>query len=120
MAEELFRPDPLRVKHRREPWVSFYTPQEQMAFWAKEIQRLPAHTFFARVPGAEPVRCRTVEPPVRVAGEELAALKAELARRVGRPREEVEAELARRRRWIYEQGAPEVEERGQEGSDGWV
>ena len=120
MAEELFRPDPLRVKHRREPWVSFYSPQEQMVFWAKEIRDLPPHTFFARLPGQEPVRCRTVRVPVRVEGEELAALRAALARQVGRPRNEVEGELVRRRRWIYEEGAPEEDWIGREGSDGWI
>lgn len=118
MAEEVFRPDPLRIKYRREPWVSFYSPQEQMAFWAGEIQDLPPHTFFARLPGRDPVRCRTVLCPVERVGEELEALRAALARRSGRPRAEVEAELARRRRWIYEGGVQEGVE--QEESDGWV
>lgn len=120
MAEELFRPDPLLVKHQREPWVSFYTPQEQMAYWAKEVQNLPAHTFFARLPGREPVRCRTVQVPVRVEGKGLVAMKAALARRVGRPRAGVEAELAQRRRWIYEGGAADPDLSASEGSDGWV
>lgn len=118
MAEEVFRPDPLRIKYRREPWVSFYSPQEQMAFWAGEIQDLPPHTFFARLPGREPVRCRTVLCPVERVGEELEALRAALARRSGRSRAEVEAELARRRRWIYDEGVQEGVE--QEESDGWV
>jgi len=117
MAEELFRPDPLLVKHRREPWVTFYSPREQMAFWAKQIQNLPPHTFFAHVPGRPPVRCTTLPLPARLDADGLVAVRAELARRVGRPRAEVEAELARRRRWIYEGGSLTPEE---ESPDGWL
>lgn len=120
LAEELFRPDPLLVKHRREPWVTFYSPHEQMDYWAREIQNLPAHAFFVRAPERDAVRGTTRPLPVRLDGAALASLRADLARRVGRPRGEVEAELARRRRWIYEGGAADPELLGREGSDGWI
>lgn len=117
MAEELFRPDPLLVKHEREPWVTFYSPQEQAAYWAKAIQNLLPHTFFARAPGHAPVCCTTQPLPVRLDDEDLTEIRAALAQRIGRPRAEVEKELARRRRWIYDGTSPQP----QEGSaDGWL
>ena len=113
MAEELFRPDPLLVKSQREPFTTFYTPREQITYWAKAIQNLPPHTFFARAP----VRCTTQPLPARLDDHALAVARDTLARRTGRPRAEVEEELAQRRRWIYEGASP----RPQEGSaDGWL
>ncbi len=116
MAEELFRPDPLLVKREREPWVTFYTPQEQMTHRTKAIQNLPPHTFFADVPGREPVRCTTRQLPVRLDDQELAQARTALARRAGRPRAEVEEELAQRKQRIYGGGTAGLDE---EDEDGW-
>lgn len=123
MAGEIFRPDPLLVKRQHEPFTTFYSPQEQIAFWAGEIQGLPPHTFFAHAPGRAPARCTTQPLPVRLDGAALAAVRAGLAQRVGRPRAAVAAELVQRRKWLYEGGvAPSEAQQHQQqgGGDGWV
>lgn len=117
LAEEVFRPNPIQVKRRHDPWITFYSPTEQLAYWTKTIQHLPPHTFFAHAPGGDPVRGTTRPLPTRLNGKALAAVRADLARRVGRPRAEIEVELEQRRRWIYEgASAPTIAE----DTDGWV
>lgn len=120
MTEEIFRPDPLLVKSRREPWVTFYSPHEQMAYWTKEIQNLPAYDFYVRAPGQEPTRGTTEPLPVKLDGAALASVRANLARRIGRPRDAVEAGLAERRRWIYEGKPSKQQPQPEKKNDGWV
>ena len=105
LVEELFMADLKEVKHEVEDerqqertHPTFYSLSEQWEQFTQGAQRLPRRHILVRLPEQEGVRrLRTVTVSKgSVSGDKLEALKEDLARRSGKPREVMEGAVSQR------------------------
>ncbi len=113
LAPELFAPDPLLVRQTRPAGdPELYAHTEAMAHYAKQLLSLPPRTAFLRL---APAAARWLRlPPLDLPPNPAARRRLDrLLARVGRPRAELMADLARRARNLAAD-TPEVRD------DNWV
>lgn len=120
IVKELFLPNPRAIKHEvpdeqaKERTHPVFDPlAEQFEVFTQSIQRLARRRVLVKLPdsrGVIPVRVPAV-PPTRLDGAQLDALKAALARRIGRPAHEVQAQIRHREQRFGVPGAAAAAQR---------
>ena len=105
IVADLFMPDPKAVKHEitdaqaKERTHPLFNPlNDQFEIFTQAIQRLKRRRVLVKMPDKERVyRLRVPKvPPSRISGTKLGQIKQALAKQVGKPRREVEGEIAKR------------------------
>lgn len=105
LVGELYEPDPETVKHevddpdQQERTHPMYAPlHEQFEAFTQNIQRLDRRDIVVQLPGQdEAVQLKTLTvPEPRITRGELERIKKGLVQQVGRPREELVEEIAKR------------------------
>jgi hypothetical protein len=128
IVADLFMPDPKAVKHEvkdsqaQERTHPLFNPlNDQFEIFTQAIQRLKRRRVLIKVPDKERVYKLRVPkvPPTRVKGEQLGQIKQALAKRVGKPSQEVEEEIVQRAKqygvpYFLEQGQEAISEREEE------